>query len=73
MSVEIQPACLPMESSTFPEPETQVYLVGWGDTSNNRKKTDALKNVNLTVYKPEVCRNVAYSVDKNWNSQLCGD
>ena len=69
--MEIQPACLPVESSTFPEPETEAYLVGWGETSNNRKKTDELKNINLTVFSPDVCRNVASSVDKNWDSQIC--
>ncbi len=68
LNKNIQLACLPKYSNSFPNTNATGYAVGWGQTGFE-KNPDVLQNVKLTV-EPEI---VCSSLDDNYdnNTQIC--
>ncbi len=70
----VQVACLPsakLNASSFPEPGTTGWIVGWGLTTQFGESSTVLKNARVSVYKSSYCEGVVTSKKKKWNEQIC--
>lgn len=54
-----------------PVTNRDVYAVGWGSISFLSSLSIALRNVKLTLYSGNNCKNVSPNLTKNWNKQIC--
>ena len=61
----IQPACLPNEKNFN-------GISAWTYGFKSTKILKSFKNVKLSIYNSDKCKNVITSFSKNWTSQICG-
>lgn len=68
----VQIACLPdPKVPLYPTNWGEdMYAIGWG-TDESGLVSNVLKNVLLTLYRPENCSEVLPEDEKDWNSQIC--
>lgn len=73
LNKRIQLACLPDSSIPVYPVQTNipVWNVGWGRLGENSSTIPNLNNVKMTLYNPIFCGNLAPTVTKDWNRQIC--
>jgi len=67
LSNNIQLACLPASSTTYPGTSGFVYAVGWGLLSTNGASPNKLYNVKLSLYPASYCPYSGFDT----NNQIC--
>ena len=70
----IQIACLPSQSTSFPQDGLTGVVTGWGASVYDGPNTDLLQNVRLDIYNNATCESYGYDpslYSNNYTSSFC--
>ena len=69
----IQIACLPSQSTSFPQEGLTGVVTGWGASVYNGSNTDSLQNVRLDIYSDTSCVSQGFDTSflNNYTSSFC--